>query len=227
MLTLKKQILLYLGVFLFIFTFANVSDAQRLSFNYKYELDRLIADEAPEFIVAFDIDYPEKAIKNGVEGTLRASFVIAKDGSTKDIVIEKGLPHGVDEAVKAGIQKLRFKPAMREGEPVEAKMFINYIVSAVYEHNNKRVKKPKLIEKPDPVYPPELLAEKRKGTVEVRAIFFADGKLEIVGVSSTMPREFDQAAVEAAKKIKFEPAIHKKSKKPVSQQIFLEFKFKP
>lgn len=227
MLTFKNKLLLYAGILLFIFTFTNISSAQNVSFNYQYELDRLIADEAPQFIVALDIEHPEEAIKNGVEGTLRASFVIAKDGSTKDIVIEKGMPHGVDEAVKAGIQELRFKPAMREGEPVEAKMFIDYIVSAVYEYNNKKVKKPKFIEKPDPVYPPELLAEKRKGMVEVRAIFFPDGKIEIVGVSSTMPKEFDEAAVEAARKIKFEPAIHKKSKKPVTQHVFLEYKFKP
>lgn len=227
MLTFRKQFFLFLGILLFIFTFANISSAQRLSFNYQYQMEPLIADAPPEFITAIEIEYPDDARKNGVEGSLRASFVIAENGSAKDIVIEKSLPHGVDEAVKTGIQNMRFKPAMREGKPVEAKMFIDYIVAAIYEHNDKNVKKPKFIDKPDPIYPVEHLAEKRKGMVEVRAIFFADGKMEIIGVGSTMPRAFDNAAIEAAKKIKFEPAIHKKSKKPVTQQVFLEYKFKP
>ena len=227
MLSFRKQFFLCLGILSIVFTFSSFASAQRLSFNHQYQLEPLIADAPPEFINTLNIEHPEDAWKNGVEGTLRASFVIAADGSTKDIVIEKSLPHGVDEAVKIGIQNLRFKPATRDGEPVEAKMSINYVISAVYEHRNKKVQKPKFIEKPEPIYPAEHLSEKRKGRVEVRAIFYADGKIEIVGVSSTMPKAFDTAAVEAAKKIKFEPAIHKKSKKPVTQQMFLEYKFKP
>ncbi len=48
-----------------------------------------------------------------------------------------------------------------------------------------------------------------------------------MSVNSVMPKEFDKAAIEAAQKIKFEPAVHKKSKKAVSQSMTVEYSFKP
>ena len=70
-------------------------------------------------------------------------------------------------------------------------------------------------------------AKSEKTKFLVRAIFFKNGTLKVENVSSTMPKEFDRAAAEAAEKIKFEPAIHKKSKQPVSQEMTIEYNFKP
>jgi len=42
-----------------------------------------------------------------------------------------------------------------------------------------------------------------------------------------MPNEFDKAAAEAAAKIRFQPAVHKKSKADVSQKMVVEYDFKP
>lgn len=224
----NKRIFLFLGIYLsVILAFSNTAIAQSVSLNYQYKLDATTATEPPEFIGAPDINYPDDARKNGIEGTLKAFFTISEDGTTKNIVIEKSLPFGVDEAVKVGLEKLRFKPAKRDGEPIETKMFFDYVVSAVYAERDKNVSKPKITSQPDAVYPSELLAEKRKGTVEVGVMFSADGSLKVLGVSSTMPKEFDQAAAKAAEQIKFEPAVHKKSKKRVSQQMVVKYKFKP
>ena len=51
--------------------------------------------------------------------------------------------------------------------------------------------------------------------------------LKVLGVSSVMPKEFDKAALEAAEKIHFLPATHKKSKAGVSQKLTVEYDFKP
>lgn len=40
-------------------------------------------------------------------------------------------------------------------------------------------------------------------------------------------KEFDKAAVEAASQIKFQPALHKKSHRPVTQQMTVVHQFKP
>ena len=66
-----------------------------------------------------------------------------------------------------------------------------------------------------------------KGKVEVKVLCFADGRVKIVGVSSVMPKEFDQAAVEAAARLRFQPAVHKKSKADVSQKMTVVYDFKP
>ncbi len=58
-------------------------------------------------------------------------------------------------------------------------------------------------------------------------MFYSSGMLKVLGVSSVMPKEFDRAAQAAAAMLKFSPAIHKKSKQPVSQQITVDYDFKP
>jgi TonB family protein len=106
-------------------------------------------------------------------------------------------------------------------------MNLDYIVSVFYSEDDKNVSKPQITEKPAPAYPSSQLSEKLKGKVSVNVMFFAAGTLKVLGVNSVMPREFDKAAMEAAAKIKFEPAVHKKSKKPVSQVMAVEYEFKP
>ncbi len=207
--------------------FCSVSGgAQELSFRYLYTFEPAMVTEGPQ-IGALEVDYPEAAKKNGVEGKVKATLTLGEDGKVRDIVIVQDLPHGVGEAVRAGLQKLYFKPAAAMDKPTAVKATIEYIISIVYDESDGNVAKPKIIEKPIPAYPENHRAEKVKGKVAVTVMFLANGELKVGSASSTMPREFDKAAIEAAKKIRFTPAIHKKSKQPVSQQIMVEFDFKP
>ena len=205
---------------------AATARAQEFSFNYFYNFARVAADEAPQ-INGVDIEYPETARKNGVEGTLKASLVLGEDGKVRDIKILQSLPHGVEAAVTKGLQNLYFKPAKLHGQPVAVPMEFDFVVTAVYGEDDKNVTKAKILEKPLPAYPGKYAAEKTKGKVMVSVLFFADGKIQILGVSSTMPKEFDKAASEAAAKIRFQPAVHKKSKADVSQKMTVEYDFKP
>jgi TonB family protein len=213
--------------FVALFAFANFAKAQQVSLNYIYKMEPALITVGPEMIGAPQIDYPEEAKKNGVEGTLKASFTIGTDGLTQDIKIEQSLPFGVDAAVTSGLQKLRFKPAKLQENAVAVKMYFDYVVSAVYSETDKNVSKPKITSQPDPVYPSQYAAEKLKGEVFVTVMCGSDGKVTLLGVNSVMPKEFDRAAAGAAANLKFDPAIHKKSKKPVSQQLTVKYKFKP
>lgn len=223
----KSKIFLSAGVLSVFFTLFSTVKSQEILFQYNYKLDLSNATEAPKISGAPAIDYPEAARKNGVEGTVKVSLTLAENGTVKDINVLQGLPFGVSEAVAKGLQTLYFEPAKRGDQPIPVKMFFDYTVSAAYTEDNKNVSKPKIIEKPEAVYPETLRAEGAKGKVQVTVMFHDDGTLEVLGVSSVMPKEFDRAAAEAAKKIKFEPAVHKKSKKKVSQQMVVEYSFKP
>jgi TonB family protein len=222
----KKLYLKLILTSLIVVLSALAAEAQTLSFNYYYSVNMTGADEYPQ-VNPPRFDYPENARKTGVTGTLKAEMTLGEDGKVKDIVIVQGLPNGVTEAFTAALQNMYFQPAKRRGKPVAVKMTMDFIVTAEYDENDKNVTKAKIIEKPAPVYPPNQMAEKVKGKVEVVVMFFADGKIKVLGVSSVMPKEFDKAAAEAAAKIKFQPAVHKKSKQPVSQQMTVVYEFKP
>lgn len=215
--------LLCLLAFLFCCT---STQAQNMSFNYYYKFEPAMFTDPPE-MGGLDVTFPDAARKNGVEGTAKVSFTLGEDGKVRDVVVLKDLSFGVGDAIRAGVQKLSFKPATFNGKPTPMKVTLDYIITMAYAESDKNVTKPKITAKPNPVYPQKYAAEKTKGTVSVTILFFASGELKVVGVSSTMPKEFDKAAVEAAKGIQFTPAIHKKSKQPVSQEMLVEFNFKP
>lgn len=222
--TLKPLVAVQLVLFFVLLAAAGYG--QSYSFNYLYKPEPAMIDAPPE-IGELSVDFPDQARKNGVEGTVAAKMVLGEDGKVRDISIVKDLPHGVGAALVAGLQKLYFKPATFRGQPVAMKMTIDYKISIEYSEVDKNVEKVKILEKPTPVYPEKYRAEKVKGKVDILIRFGADGTMKIMSVGSTMEREFDKAASEAAQGIKFLPAVHKKSKSPVNQQVTVSFEFRP
>jgi TonB family protein len=206
--------------------FSGTAYSQDLSYNYTYKLFMENADEPPRITGIDDFVLPEAARKNGVTGTVKADLVLGENSKTRDIVVTQGLPNGVTEAVTRILQTLYFEPARLNGKRVLSKMQFEFVITAVYSEDDKNVAKAKILSKLEAPYPSDYKGEKVKGKVSVMVLFMEDGFLKIMGVSSTMPREFDRAAAEAAKNIKFTPAVHKKNKKNVSQQLTVEFEFK-
>jgi TonB family protein len=207
--------------------FVSGVSAQQMYFNYQYEFERAMITEPPELTGALEVDYPEAARKNGVEGTVTVTAILGENGKVRDIVIVNNLGHGTGEAVAAGLQKFAFKPAKFNGTPTAMKMTVNYKVSLYYDETDKDVTKPKIIEKPLPAYPESQRAEGIKGKVTVSVLLKASGEVQVLNVNSVMHKDFDKAAEGAAKNLKFTPAVHKKSKQPVSQAISVEYSFKP
>ena len=206
--------------------FSGSVSAQQMYFSYEYKFEPAMITEPPE-LGGLEVDYPEIARKNGIEGTVRVSATLGEDGKVRDIAIIDNLGHGTGEAVAAGLQRFTFKPAKFQGKPTAMKITVNYVVSLYYDENDKNVTKPKIADKPLPVYPASQRASGMKGKVSVRVLLKASGEVQVLGVTSVMERDFDKAAQEAAKNLKFSPAVHKKSKLPVSQQITVEYDFKP
>jgi TonB family protein len=223
---LKQKILLCVISLCFISILSVIADAQEISFNYYYSFERADVNEPPK-INGFDIDYPETARKNGVQGMLKASMTLGENGKVRDIKILQTLPFGVEAAVTKGLQTLYFKPAGKNGQPMAITMNFDFVVTAVYSESDKNVTKPKILDKPAPIYPSKYAAEKLKGKVQVAVLFYTDGKVKVLSTSSVMPREFDKAAIEAAEKLRFQPAVHKKSKEDVAQKMLVEYEFKP
>jgi TonB family protein len=208
-----------------LFTFTEFAYSQNFYFSYRFSFEPSEATHPPE-IGPLNINLPEAARKNGVEGTAKASMTLGEDGKMRDITIVQDLPDGVGNAMKASLEKHTFTPARANGTPVPVKATLEYVIEVVYSEGDKAVNKPRITSPLIAPYPVEHQAQRPKGDVEVFALFQADGVVKVQSVKSFMHKEFDAAARAAAEKLQFQPATHKKSKRPVSQAMTVVFVFK-
>jgi len=209
-----------------VFIFAAGLSAQELLFNYSYRVEPAKVSEQPQ-IGKITVVYPVAARKAPVEGTVKATATLGEDGKVRDIVITNDIGSGVGAAVTAGLEKLYFKPAYYEGSPVAVKLSFEYIVTVVYDEYNANVAKAAITAQPAPIYPEKYRAAALSGKVSLQVLFKATGDVKVYEVTSMLPKDFTDAAKEAAKNIKFTPAMNKRTKQPVSQQLMVEYDFKP
>ncbi|MEO1261498.1 MAG: M56 family metallopeptidase [Bacteroidota bacterium] len=71
------------------------------------------------------IKYPKEAKEKNVEGTVYATFVVEKDGSVTNVVIDKSVGSGCDEEVKRVVSTMpKWIPGVKDGKPVAVQMVI-------------------------------------------------------------------------------------------------------
>ncbi|MBT8144191.1 MAG: energy transducer TonB [Gammaproteobacteria bacterium] len=65
-------------------------------------------------------EYPKKALRKCIEGHVVVRFIVATDGTTKDIAVISSRPLGVfEKAALAAVEKWRFEPRVINGVPVQ------------------------------------------------------------------------------------------------------------
>lgn len=80
-----------------------------------------------------------------------------------------------------------------------------------------------IVIKPEPQYSEEARANRVSGTVVIKAVLSSSGKVTHIEATKSLPRGLTEKSFEAARQIKFIPAI--KDGKFVSQTIHLEYNF--
>jgi protein TonB len=69
--------------------------------------------------------YPREALRRGVGGTVRVQATVSPDGSVERMdVAESSGNRYLDRAAMEAVRRWRFKPAMRNGQPVSATVVI-------------------------------------------------------------------------------------------------------
>lgn len=76
-------------------------------------------DQKPEPLSLPRPYYTEAARNNKLQGIVRVRALVGVDGTVKRVKILTGLPDGLDEEAILCVYKSRFKPAMKDGQPVE------------------------------------------------------------------------------------------------------------
>ncbi len=103
-------------------------------------------EEPPEFpggvkklmkYVENNLVYPEEAYKKNIQGVVKVSFIVEKDGSVSSPTIISGIGYGCDEEALRVIASLpKFIPGKQNGNPVR----VQYNVPIIYNINNYRKK---------------------------------------------------------------------------------------
>jgi TonB family protein len=76
------------------------------------------AVKAPKSIYTPDPEYSEAARQAKFQGTDILGLVVGPDGLPRDVWIVRGLGEGLDEKSIETVEKWRFEPATKDGEPV-------------------------------------------------------------------------------------------------------------
>jgi TonB family protein len=71
--------------------------------------------------------YTEEARRLRIEGTVQLRVVFGAEGQLRVVSVVKGLGHGLDEAAVRAAEAIRFRPARRDGHPVDAPAVIQIL----------------------------------------------------------------------------------------------------
>lgn len=63
--------------------------------------------------------YTEEARRLGIEGEVQLRILFGADGRLKVLTVVRGLGHGLDENAALAAAQIQFRPATRQGQPVE------------------------------------------------------------------------------------------------------------
>lgn len=85
---------------------------------------------APAVTSKSDPGYPAEIIRKRIEGTVTLYAVIHRDGSVSDVRVLRGIDDRLDENARAALTRWHFRPATKNGVPVELEAVI-YIPFAV------------------------------------------------------------------------------------------------
>ena len=75
--------------------------------------------------------YTQEARDLRVEGEVTLKVTFRADGNIVILELVDGLGHGLDDAAKAAAQKIRFKPARRDGKPVDHTAVVRIVFQLV------------------------------------------------------------------------------------------------
>jgi TonB family protein len=80
---------------------------------------------APVPLRKVDPKYPQLAIKEHIDGEVILYAIIRKDGNVDSIQIVRGIDPQLDQNAMEALSRWQFRPAMREGQPVELEAVIH------------------------------------------------------------------------------------------------------
>ena len=130
----------------------NAQEEDKSSDKQDDEIFKVVGD-APQFpggqkarinFIKDNLEYPESALKNGVEGTVYISFVVNKDGSISDAEVLRGIEEKCNKAALEVVKSMPdWEPGRQRGEPVRVQFNMPIPFKLDDEESDKNEKEPK------------------------------------------------------------------------------------
>lgn len=76
--------------------------------------------------------YPAEARQLHIEGQVTLRILFGSTGNLRVLKVVQGLGHGMDQAAVAAAERIRFKPAERDGRPVDSSALVHIIFQLAY-----------------------------------------------------------------------------------------------
>ena len=103
---------------------------QNMSVNTDREPSFIKGEIALYRLVAEGIEFSEEAKAKAISGEVMLSFDVMPDSTVKNTEVISGPGYGIDQAVKAYVEKLKFIPAQQNGVLVRMNLIMNFPVRA-------------------------------------------------------------------------------------------------
>lgn len=84
------------------------------------------ANLRPQILYQEKAKYTEAARQNRVQGVVVVNVVFTADGRISNPRVVRGLPDGLNEQAILAAQRIKFRPAMKNGQPVSVRMSIEF-----------------------------------------------------------------------------------------------------
>ena len=75
-------------------------------------------------IFKVDPEYTEQARKAKLQGTVVLNLLVQRDGTVRNVRVVQSLDLDLDEKAIEAVQKWRFRPGMKSGEPMDVAAII-------------------------------------------------------------------------------------------------------
>ena len=109
----------------------------RPKFDFKGKRSGVFADGSYVPIFKVPPIYPRRAQERGIEGCVMLEFTVTKVGSVKEPYVVWSQPSGIfDRAALRSAMKFKYKPQIRDGEPIEVKGVMN-LITFIIEDSDK------------------------------------------------------------------------------------------
>jgi TonB family protein len=77
-------------------------------------------------------DYTEEARKAKLEGEVQVRVLFSAGGDVRVLEVVRGLGRGLDESAVRAAQQIKFKPAQRDGQPVDSTATVRIVFQLAY-----------------------------------------------------------------------------------------------
>ena len=172
-------------------------------------------DEALPIVKVAPI-YPDRAVREKIEGHVLLEFVVTETGGVRDAVVVESEPAGVfDQAALDAVGKFKYKPRIVDGKPA-AKTGVRNRFSFEFEDESTTDSTSQTvvpdetlpIVKVAPTYPDDAVREGIEGHVLLEFVVTESGTVQDpVVLEAEPPGVFDQAALDAVGKFKYKPKV--------------------